>query len=170
MRLLFVSHKILRKLLALSGWLRPQHIRLIVAAMPFPCKPLMYDAASLPVRYGSSENDSKFRPPRGPRCRQTVGARRTSADLALVSSARCSPTSWSNLVFHVAAKLMPHGNKAAYKKYLSNFTSKYVFAIITHLGSSFEDRSTSAVWAITGLDGRNSLPRNRFRSPEISRY
>jgi hypothetical protein len=88
--------------------------RLMVAAMPFPCRPLMYDAASFPVRNGSSENDSKFRPPRGPRCRQTVGANRTCADLALVSSAKCSPTSYRSFLSHVAASDTPHGKRAAY--------------------------------------------------------
>ena len=88
--------------------------RLIVAATPCPCRPWIYDAASFPVKYGSSENASKFRPPRGPRCRHTVGASRTCADLALVSSPRCWPTSKRIFVFHVAANETPQGNKAAW--------------------------------------------------------
>ena len=87
---------------------------LIVAAMPRLCKPLMYDAASFPVRNGSSEKDSKFRPPKGERCKQTVGANKTSAPRALASSARCSPTSRRRSIFQVAASDIPQGNKAAW--------------------------------------------------------
>lgn len=74
----------------------------------------MYDAASFPVKNGSSEKDSKFRPPRGPRCKQTVGANNTWADLALVSSARCCPTLKRRSLFHDAASETPQGKRAAY--------------------------------------------------------
>lgn len=70
--------------------------------------------ASFPVRKGSSEKDSKFLPPRGDLWRQTVGARRTSAPLARVSAARCSPTLWRSSKFQVAARETPEGNRAAY--------------------------------------------------------
>lgn len=73
----------------------------------------MYWAANLPVRRGSSENDSKFLPPRGCLCIHTVGASRTSADRAFVSSARCWPTWRRSSLFHVAASEIPHGNSAA---------------------------------------------------------
>lgn len=74
----------------------------------------MYAAASLPVRNGSSEKDSKFLPPRGDRCMHTVGARSTFAPRALASSARCCPTSWIRSRFHVAANETPHGKSAAF--------------------------------------------------------
>ena len=74
----------------------------------------MYCAANFPVRRGSSEKDSKFRPPSGCLCMQTVGASRILADRALTSSARCCPTSYRRSVFHVAAREMPHGNRAAW--------------------------------------------------------
>jgi hypothetical protein len=64
---------------------------------------------------------------------------------------------------------MPQGNKAAYTR-VKNLASINVSAITAHLGSSFEDRTTSAIWAITGFNGRNSLLWYRFRSPEISCY
>lgn len=66
------------------------------------------------MRYGSSENDSKFRPPRGPRCRHTVGAKSTCACLALASPASCWPTSKRSFVFHDAAREIPQGKRAAY--------------------------------------------------------
>lgn len=88
-------------------------LRLIVAATPFSCKPLIYCAASLPVSRGSSEKDSKLRPPNGCRCIQTVGASSISADLAFTSSARCWPTSCRSSLFHVAAREMPQGKRAA---------------------------------------------------------
>lgn len=50
---------------------------LIVALIPLDWSPLMYAAATVPFKWGSSENDSKLRPPRGDRCVLTVGARRT---------------------------------------------------------------------------------------------
>ena len=81
--------------------------------MPLLCTPLMYAAASLPVRTGSSEKDSKLRPPRGERCRHTVGASRTSAPRAFVSAARCSPTWRRRSRSHVAARETPQGNRAA---------------------------------------------------------
>lgn len=46
---------------------------LIVALTPFDCKPLIYAAAMVPFKWGSSENDSNPRPPSGERWVLTVG-------------------------------------------------------------------------------------------------
>jgi hypothetical protein len=139
--------------------------RLMVAAMPFPCRPLMYDAASFPVRNGSSENDSKFRPPRGPRCRQTVGANRTCADLALVSSAKCSPTSCRSFLSHVAASDTPHGKRAAYIS--MSVDQQRLKVKQSYTCSSFEDCTASTIWSIRRFDVGYAFRRDSYRSPVI---
>ena len=48
--------------------------------------------AGTPDRWGSSEKDSKARPPSGLRCMLQVGARRMTDDLTFVSSAKKTPT------------------------------------------------------------------------------
>ena len=88
-------------------------LRLMAADTPLSCRPRTYCAASFPVKMGSSENDSKFLPPTGCRCKHTVGPSRMLADRAFVSSPRCWPTVSSRSLFHVAASEIPQGNKAA---------------------------------------------------------
>lgn len=83
---------------------------------------------------------------------QTVGARRTFADLAFVSSAKCWPTVYKRSLFHVAANEIPHGNKAAYTRAVIDRTLN--LDITTNLGASHKNTASSAVGAIARLDCR----------------
>ena len=125
----------------------------------------MYWAASFPVRRGSSEKDSKFLPPSGCLCIQTVGARSTLADRALVSSARCCPTSWSRSLFHVAANEIPQGKRAAWG--VCQLAIRRGVPFLAHLGSANKDSTAGTVGSVTRLDCWYIFGRNRLRPPEI---
>jgi len=137
---------------------------LIEAATFLLCSPRMYAAASLPVKNGSSEKDSKFLPPRGERCIQTVGAKRTFAPRALASSARCCPTSLMRSMFHVAAKDTPHGNSAAFSGFSDASQSRHKKA---YWGSVLKVLSSRSVWSISRFDGRDTAVRKRNGPPEV---
>lgn len=141
----------------------------MVAETPFCWRPRMYWAASFPVRRGSSENDSKFRPPKGCRCMQTVGASNTLADLALVSSARCCPTSYKRSLFQVEAKEMPQGKSAACyeRRQLVNCISLYFLFGQTNLCSTNKNTTPCSIRAIAGFDSGNLLFRDRLGPPEV---
>ncbi|EKG22079.1 hypothetical protein MPH_00534 [Macrophomina phaseolina MS6] len=137
---------------------------LIVAATFLLCNPRMYAAASFPVRKGSSEKDSKLRPPRGERCKQTVGANRTSAPRALVSSPRCFPTSSIKSRFQVAAREIPQGNKAAYEG-VSHTAERIV--ITTYWSAVLEPLPSCAVGTIGCLDRRDTSMRQSNSTPKV---
>lgn len=62
----------------------------------------------IPERWGSSEKDSKARPPRGFLWILQVGASRRTDDLALASSAKNSPAFWISSGSKVDAREVEH--------------------------------------------------------------
>jgi hypothetical protein len=86
---------------------------LIVATMPVSWIPLTRAAAPSPASTGSSDKDSKPRPPRGERCIFIVGPRITCAPFALLSCPITMPALCKRSVSHVAPRAVPQGKHAA---------------------------------------------------------
>jgi hypothetical protein len=66
-----------------------------------------------PDNVGSSEKDSKARPPSGERWMLMVGARRQTAPRALVSAASRPPAEWTSSVEKVEATQVAFGSAEA---------------------------------------------------------
>ncbi|KAH3659442.1 hypothetical protein OGATHE_006326 [Ogataea polymorpha] len=69
----------------------------------------MYAADRIPDRYGSSENDSNPRPPRGTRWMLAVGPRITCTPLARASLSNNTPTWNKRSSSQVEARAVPDG-------------------------------------------------------------
>ena len=75
-----------------------------------PGAPSRTPTARWALSTGSSERHSKCRPPRGDRCRFTVGPSSTCAPLASVSAASAAPTRSTSAGSHDAPSAAEHGN------------------------------------------------------------